>query len=293
MSVNAHALTTVSSFGSNPGALAMFEHVPAGVVGAMPLVLVLHGCSQNSGYAEAVGLVDFADELGFGLVVAQQSSANNASVCFNWFEAGDIAPGSGEASSLANMVASFKDRHDVDDDRVFVTGMSAGGAMTAVMLAVAPDVFAAGAVFAGMPYNCGTGVANAFTCMNPGASKTQSQWAALVSNAVDHDGDWPRVLVVHGAVDSTVNVKNAENIALQFTGLHALPSTPTTSSISGGFTTNTWSSGGIEVVKTIVVAGMNHGTPVDPPSCGTAGSRARQGLLRQPCGPRILRPRRR
>ena len=117
MSVNAHALTTVSSFGSNPGALAMFEHVPAGVVGAMPLVLVLHGCSQNSGYAEAVGLVDFADELGFGLVVAQQSSANNASVCFNWFEAGDIAPGSGEASSLANMVASFKDRHDVDDDR--------------------------------------------------------------------------------------------------------------------------------------------------------------------------------
>jgi poly(hydroxyalkanoate) depolymerase family esterase len=83
-------------------------------------------------------------------------------------------------------------------------GLSAGGAMTAVMLAVEPDVFSAGAVFAGVPYNCGTGIAAAFSCMNPGVTKTQAQWAALVDNATDFAGTWPRVLVVHGSSDTTV-----------------------------------------------------------------------------------------
>src|SRR6185503_18937569 len=112
--------------------------------------------------------------------VAETNAGNNANRCFNWFEPSDIARDEGEASSLAQMVASASSRHPVDPSRVFVTGLSAGGAMTAVMLATYPDVFAAGAVVAGIPYGCADDLGSAFVCMSAPPAQSQSAWAALV-----------------------------------------------------------------------------------------------------------------
>ena len=263
---------TPVTFSPNPGNLVMLEHVPAGTRSPLPLVLVLHGCSQDRGYADDVGLLGLADARGFAVVIAETSSGNNSSRCFNWFESGDITPGSGEQRSLLAMVESMKARHDIDDARVFVTGVSSGGAMTAMLLATAPDVFAAGATFAGVPFRCGLGVTNAFSCMNGGVDKTQAQWAALVEDNVVHDGAWPRLMVVHGSSDSTVRPKNADDLALQFTGLHGLTTTPTSTSTAGGITTKRWLVDDREIVTTVLIDGMGHGTPVDPPVCGSVGA---------------------
>src|SRR4051812_14638925 len=119
----AGALTPVASFGNNPGNLAMFEHVPTNASSPMPLVLVLHGCSQDHTYAESAGLLQVADELGAALVVAETSSSNNAQECFNWFVESDITRDSGEAASLKSMIDDMKSRHAIDSSRVFVTGL--------------------------------------------------------------------------------------------------------------------------------------------------------------------------
>src|SRR6185437_7214098 len=162
-------LTPVTDFGDNPGNLAMYQHIP-NRTGPMPLVLALHGCSQTHQYAIDSGLVDESDRDGFALVVAEQSTSNNSEACFNWFQPSDTARDQGEAKSLASMVVKMKTSTTIDDANVFVTGVSAGAAMAVVMLADYPDVFAAGAVFAGIPYGCANTLNDAFTCMQSSTS---------------------------------------------------------------------------------------------------------------------------
>ena len=144
-------LTEVQGFGSNPGALRMFKYVPAQP--EQTLVVVLHGGTQTAAsYDFGAGWSTLADRYGFVLLLPQQQPANNANRCFNWFLAGDIERGKGEALSIRQMVDAMIRDHDIDRSRVFVTGLSAGGAMTSVMLATYPDTFAAGGVIAGLPY---------------------------------------------------------------------------------------------------------------------------------------------
>jgi poly(hydroxyalkanoate) depolymerase family esterase len=276
-SADAIALEAVNNFGSNPGNLKMFEHVPAGASGALPLVLVLHGCTQDASYATNSGLVQLADESGVALAVAETNTSNNQQRCFNWFEPGDIARDSGEALSLKQMIDSMKARHTIDASRVFVTGLSAGGAMTAVMLAAYPDVFAAGAVVAGIPYRCGTGVVDAINCMNNGRTLSQQEWADLVLNETTFNGTFPRVSVWHGTSDNTVDVVNADNLVLQWTGVHGIDAAATSTNTVGNFTRKTFGPVSDQpLVETARIAGMDHGTPVDPGAgpeqCGTAGA---------------------
>src|SRR5918997_208130 len=129
-------LTPVTGFGSNPGNLAMYAYRPDGMPTGAPAVVLLHGCSQNaSGYVTNSGWRALADRWRFALIAAEQRSANNASSCFNFFEAGDSARGQGEALSVRQMVAHAVSAYGVDAARVYVSGLSAGGAMSAVMLA--------------------------------------------------------------------------------------------------------------------------------------------------------------
>ncbi|MEW5848938.1 MAG: PHB depolymerase family esterase [Myxococcota bacterium] len=273
----ASSMELVADFGANPGDLLMYRHVPAEASSPMPLVLVLHGCSQTGpAYAEATGWVELANRHKFALVVAEQKTTNNQSRCFNWFEDADITRDQGEALSLRNMVAHMKTTAGIDDGRVFVTGLSAGGAMTAVMLALYPDVFAAGAVIAGVPYRCGVGLSQAFSCMNGGGgTRTAEDWGTLVRNATSHTGPWPRVSIWHGSSDTTVRPVNADHLAQQWTNLHGEPETPDDEQTDGNETTASWTrADGQTVVEKHVINGMGHGTPVDPGTgesqCGTA-----------------------
>src|SRR5580698_3632026 len=227
------AQTAVASFGTNPGALLMYEHVPSGLPAGAPLVVVMHGCTMTASSMESSGWDALADQDGFVVAYPQQQSSNNIESCFNWFDgATDDARGAGEAESIAQMVQYEVTTHGVDPTRVFVTGFSAGAAMTAVMAATYPDVFAAASIMSGLPYECATDETTALSCMNPGVTKTADQWGALVRAAYT-SSTYPRVQIWQGASDTTVAPMNEQQLALQWTDALAISMTATSQSMVG------------------------------------------------------------
>ena len=146
-------LRELTGFGANPGNLRMFAYAPEHLPSNAPLVIALHGCTQTADeYDHGTGWSSLADNLGFAVVYPQQQPVNNPKNCFSWFVPGDIARGHGEALSIREMVEHAIATFAVDCNNVFVTGLSAGGAMASVMLATYPEVFAGGAIIAGLPY---------------------------------------------------------------------------------------------------------------------------------------------
>ncbi|UCA51979.1 PHB depolymerase family esterase [Streptomyces sp. WA6-1-16] len=278
----AAALERVTSFGANPGGLNMYVYRPAALPANAPLVVALHGCTQGAQvYSDNSGLNTFADRHGFLVVYAETTTVNNANKCFNWFQPGDTRRGQGEAASIRQMVAHAATAYGVDTGRVQVTGLSAGGAMTSVMLAAYPDVFAAGAVVAGIPYGCGTDVVSAFGCMSPGVDRTPAAWAQAVRDAhPGFAGPWPRVAIWHGDNDATVAPRNADELRDQWTAVHGLGQTPDRTSTIGPNSTRRSeylaADGGESAVEVNRVPGIGHGTPVDPGSgaeqCGATGT---------------------
>jgi len=130
----------------------MYEYVPAALPARPAVVVAMHGCTQTaSAYDTNSGWPKYADRLGFVLVFPEQKTGNNANRCFNWFEPGDTRRDQGEALSIKQMVDRTVAAYGADRAKVYVTGLSAGGAMTSVMLATYPDVFAGGSIVAGLP----------------------------------------------------------------------------------------------------------------------------------------------
>ncbi|MGQ0801424.1 MAG: extracellular catalytic domain type 1 short-chain-length polyhydroxyalkanoate depolymerase [Pseudomarimonas sp.] len=277
-SAQAQTLTEVTGFGSNPGNLKMFKIVPSGLPANAPVVVALHGCAQSAAaYDVETGWVLLANRWKFALVLPQQQSGNNSSSCFNWFETADISRGSGEALSIRQMVTRILSDHGGDPARVYVTGLSAGGAMTSTMLATYPEVFAGGAIVAGVPHNCGIGTTAAFSCMNPGSDLTPAQWGNKVRAASSHSGPWPIVSIWHGASDSTVRPVNLTESMEQWTNVHGIDQVAEVEDTLGGFPRKQYkTNGGALRVETVLITGMGHGTPVDPGTaetqCGTAGA---------------------
>ncbi|MGW0606083.1 extracellular catalytic domain type 1 short-chain-length polyhydroxyalkanoate depolymerase [Streptomyces sp. NPDC002640] len=277
---SAASLTQVTGFGTNPGNLQMYAYVPDGLPAGAPLVVALHGCTQSApDYHSHSGWAKYADLYRFAVVYPHTSSANNANSCFNWFQPSDYGRGQGEALSVKQMVDHAIGRYGSDRDRVFVTGLSAGGAMTSALLAAYPDVFAGGSIASGIPVGCATSMTNAFTCMYNATSKTPRQWGDAVRQASGGwTGPWPRVAVWHGTSDTTVVPANATQSRDQWTDVWGLSRTPTaTASLPGNTTQAVYSDArGVPAVTTFTVSGMGHGTAVDPGSgtqqCGTAGA---------------------
>jgi poly(hydroxyalkanoate) depolymerase family esterase len=272
----AHAATLheVTGFGSNPGNLRMFAYVPDGLSTGRPVVVALHGCTQDASYAADAGWTQLADELQFALVVPQQQSANNSNECFDWFQSGDITRGQGEAASIVQMLDRVQSDEGSDPQRAYVTGLSAGGAMTAVMLATYPDRFAGGAVVAGLPYKCATSVLQAYSCMNPGVDKTPQQWGDLVRGASSYTGPWPVVSVWQGTSDTTVDPSNLTELVEQWTNVHGTDATADVSDTVAGYPHHVYDdAAGQPVVEDFHITGMSHGQPIDPGSgtdqCGS------------------------
>ena len=220
-------LVEIDGFGTNPGALKMFAHVPEQLPRASALVVVLHGCGQTAtGYDVGTGWSTLANRYGFALLMPEQQSANNANTCFNWFNPGDVVRGRGEAASIRQMVARMVADHNIDSRRIYITGLSAGGAMTSVMLATYPEVFAGGAIIAGLPYGIASNVREALGGMMQSTSRPGDKLGDLVRKASKHNGPWPKVSVWHGSADRTVNPGNANEIVKQWLDVHGLPAAP-------------------------------------------------------------------
>ena len=270
-------LTPLSDFGPNPGGLSGFVYIPHTLGAKAALVVVLHGCTQNAGgYDVGAGWSDMADRYGFAVLFPEQQRQNNPNLCFNWFAPGDNRRGAGEAYSIRQMVAAVTARHGLDPARVFVTGLSAGGAMTAVMLAAYPEVFAGGAIIAGLPYACATTVPQAFDRMRGHGMPSALELTARVRDASDHAGPWPTLSIWHGTADATVSHGNAQAIIDQWRPLHGARTAPDHVETIGAHTRRAWTdASGREVIEEYAIHGMGHGTPLDTLSedgCGASGA---------------------
>ena len=257
-------LVEISEFGTNPGALKMFAYVPEQLPRASALVVVLHGCGQTApGYDFGTGWSTLANRYGFALLMPEQQAANNANTCFNWFNSEDIARDSGEARSIREMIAHMVKTHRIDSRRVFITGLSAGGGMTSVMLATYPDVFAAGAVIAGLPYSIASNLREALDGMFHSPARPARELGDLVRNASDYRGPWPKMSVWHGSADRTVNPGNANEIVKQWLDLHDLPDVPMAETNVDGYPRQAWwNKDGETLVESYAITDMAHGTPL-------------------------------
>lgn len=278
-------LDETNSFGSNPGNLKMCSHVPDSLGPSRPLVVALHGCAQQaSDYDDETGWIKFADKHRFALLLPQQQQVNNQSKCFNWFEAADNVRGKGEALSIQQMIEKMKADHAIDLNKIYVTGLSGGGAMTAVMLSVYPELFAGGAIIAGVPYKCASNSSEALSqCgvsllagqLKPMKDLTPTAWGNLVRNASNPGGPFPPVSIWQGTSDTTVNPEDQRELLDQWTNVLGIDQTPDIEDTINGHKHKLYKDNtGKALVETVLVNGMGHGTPIDPGNgdnqCGKA-----------------------
>jgi poly(hydroxyalkanoate) depolymerase family esterase len=271
-------LVEIGHFGTNPGALKMFAFVPEHLPRAPALVVVLHGCGQTAaGYDLGAGWSTLAKRYGFALLMPEQQAANNANTCFNWFNPPDVTRGRGEAASIRQMIARMVAEHKIDPRRIYVTGLSAGGAMTSVMLATYPDVFAGGAVIAGLPFGIAGNVREALNGMMQSSPRPARELGDLVRKASKHRGPWPKLSVWHGSADRTVHPANADEIVKQWLDVHGLPSAPMSTADVDGYPRDVWwNADGETVIESYTITDMGHGTPLglngSDESYGAAGA---------------------
>ena len=246
----------VPGFSPNPGRLGMFAYVPDGLARGAPLVVALHGCTQGArDFDDESGWTELAGRFGFAVLLPEQSPANNSERCFSFFSAEHNRRGAGEAASIAAMVERMRAEHGSDPRRTFVTGLSAGGAMSAVMLAAYPDLFAAGAIIAGVPYGCastggrwhlawqrlwwlmsyGEGAWAASRC---GIDRTgyfrqrpvdldPPAWGSRLGEAgAPAPAAWPRVSLWQGSADRIVHPANLDELVEQWTSAHGIDAVP-------------------------------------------------------------------
>ena len=193
------------SFASAAGARDYKLYVPRSAHGrAVPLIVMLHGCTQGpDDFAVGTGMNRLAEERGFIVAYPAQPSSANPSACWNWFDLANQRRDEGEPAIIAGITRAVMAEFAVDPARVYVAGLSAGGAMAATLGATYPELYAAAGVHSGLPHGAAADLPSAFAAMHGGAKPTAGKRRAKGS---------VRTIVFHGRSDSTVHPSNAEAI---------------------------------------------------------------------------------
>lgn len=192
-----------------------------------PLIVALHGCTQTaSDFAAGTRFDSVAERAGAYVVYPEQSVGRNANRCWNWFDEANQFRDRGEPEAILALVAETLERHPVDPDRVFVAGLSAGGAMAAILAEQAPDVFAAVGVMAGVALHASRDVASAFAAMH--GTVEPADIAPVLARlpppgAPGATYERMRATIWTGAHDRTVDPSNARTLATQFLRLLGVP----------------------------------------------------------------------
>ena len=272
--LKAQILSTVTTFGSNPGNLEMLYYAPSNLTGTIPLVVAMHGCTQNATeYSTQSGWSTLAQNHSFIVIYPQQKTINNSNKCFNWFMDTDQNKDQGEAMSIKQMIDYIKGLYSIDNNKIFVTGLSAGACMSNVMMACYPDVFSKGAIFAGVPYKAATDVTGLNLAMSGSVSKTPTQWGDLVrAQNSSYSGSFPKVAVFQGATDFVVNANNATEIIKQWTNVNGVDET--SDETQNSFADNTFVTRKIykdtnekSVAELYSISSFGHALALDTGSC--------------------------
>ena len=256
-------LTAIEPTGLNPGRLKMIALVPPGLPRGAPLVVVLHGCLQNAaGFDAGAGWSALARRHGFALLYPEQPHGNNANGCFNWFQPENVTRGHGEVASIAEMIGQMVASHGLDPTRVYVTGLSAGGAMTAAMLATYPELFAGGAIIAGLPFGSATTIAMAFDAMRHVRPRPAAEWGDFIRAASPSAGPRPPVQLWHGAADTVVTAPAMEEAAKQWQDALGLTAAAARDTIDG-IPHAAWTApDGRVMLETYLLPDVGHGVPL-------------------------------
>ncbi|HEY8008303.1 MAG TPA: PHB depolymerase family esterase [Methylocella sp.] len=202
------------TFSCAAGARDYKVYVPATAYrGKRPLLVMLHGCTQNpDDFALGTGMNILAEEHGFIAAYPGQTAAANSSVCWNWFNLKDQSRGEGEPAIIAGITQAMISDYEIDPRRVYIAGLSAGGAMALVMALSYPELYAAAGVHSGLPYGLARDLPSAFAAMR---GQPMPMHAGSGKARKKHPQPDVRTIVFHGASDHTVSPSNGQLIVAQ------------------------------------------------------------------------------
>ncbi|RJF86887.1 esterase [Oleomonas cavernae] len=204
-----------ASFTNAAGSRPYKLYVPASYRGRpVPLVVMLHGCTQSpDDFAAGTRMNQAAEEHGFLVVYPGQTAGANPGKCWNWFSPGDQRRDNGEPSLIAGITRAVMDGYAVDAGRIFVAGLSAGGAAAAIMGATYPELYAAIGVHSGLACGAARDLPTALSAMRRGSEGRRPE---------GHAGKAPRAIIFHGDRDTTVHPTNGDAVVAQWTNGSAL-----------------------------------------------------------------------
>lgn len=225
------------AFAAAPGAAQdhYWLYVPAGAARAgaapMPLVLMLHGCTQQpQDFATGTGMNAAAEAVNALVLYPAQPAEANPKGCWNWFRPQDQARGAGEPATLVAMVREVMRRHPVDERRVYVAGLSAGGAMAALLAREYPDLFAAAGVHSGLQAGAAHNVMGALSAMKSGAKLSPSAHGGQARGGQAQ----PALIVFHGDADRIVHARNAQQLVDAALAAHGQPGSAAARQVQSG-----------------------------------------------------------
>lgn len=210
------------SYAGPEGTMTYWLYLPADLRPGMPLVVMLHGCTQTpQDFARGTGMNALAEEMGFIVAYPCQTQAANAQRCWNWFKPADQKRGRGEPALIAAITRGVTEDHRADPTRVYVAGLSAGGAAAAIMGNAYPDIYAAIGIHSGLACGAADSMFSAFAAMRSGAANPRAQGAA---------DPFVPVITFHGDRDTTVHAINSTQIVAAAAGRSATALTTSTQS---------------------------------------------------------------
>ena len=231
-----------------------------------PLLVMLHGCKQDPvTFSSGTRMNQLADEQGFLVLYPEQRRLANVYRCWNWFDSSGHRS-QGEAALIAGMVRDVTAAYAVDSGRVYVAGLSAGGAMAAIMASCYGNLFAACAVHSGLMYRAAESVSEASKAMKHGSRSSPESTARQA--IAQKDFAYVPAIVIHGSKDDTVNPVNADQVVEQFVAMARLADggdaafTEFTSSEHGGdrypYEIREYRRGDALLLKKMLVYGLDH-----------------------------------